>query len=236
MAQEVGLESQASTSCPLLASVLQRAAQSPVLRQLRFPDLGPSVTTPSPTITESGRTSSIVSTLADIVAPYSHATSTRAASTSASTYLDAHKTRSEATTVVTSSVKTIPSTSVPTSSGAPSLGTSLNTNENSNLRLEPQAMHPNASSLSVLSKPASGVETNPELGTTFMNSTLDFETLLNSGEDVEKLLMHARGRESSKDELNDFFETSIPSALDEMKETDKTRPSRYVQLGKTKNR
>ena len=80
------------------------------------------------------------------------------------------------------------------------------------------------------------METNPELGTTFMNSTLDFETLLNSGEDVEKLLMQARGRESSKDELDDFFETSIPSALDEMKETDKMRPSRYVQLGKTKNR
>ena len=233
MAQEVGLESQASTSCPLLASVLQRASQSPVLRQLRFPDLGPSVTTPSPTITESGRTSSIVSTLADIVAPYSHATSTRVTSTSAS---DAHKTRSEATTVVTSSVKTMPSTSVPTSSGAPSLGSSLNTNENSNLRLEPQAMHPNASSLSVLSKPALGVETNPELGTTFMNSARDFETLLNSGEDVEKLLMQARGRESSKDELDDFFETSLPSALDEMKQTDKTRPSRCVQLGKTKKK
>ena len=225
MAQEVGLESQASSSCPLLASVLQRASQSPVLRQLRFPDLGPSVTTPSPTITESGRTSSIVSTLADIVAPYSHASSTRVTSTSAS---DTHKTRSEATTMVTSSVKTMPSTSVPTSSGAPSLGSSLNTNENSNLRLEPQAMHPNASSLSVLSKPALGVETNPELGTTFMNSARDFETLLNSGEDVEKLLMQARGRESSKDELDDFFETSIPSALDEMKQTDKTRPSRCV--------
>ena len=232
MAQEVGLESQASTSCPLLASVLQRASQSPVLRQLRLPDLGPSVATPSPTITESGRTSSIVSTLADIVAPYSHATSTRVTSTSASTYLDAHKTRSEATTVVTSSVKTTPSTSVPTSSGASSLGSSLNTNENSNLRLEPQALHPGASSLSVLSKPALGVEMNPELGT-FMNSARDFETLLNSGEDVEKLLMQARGRESSKDELDDFFETSIPSELDEMKQTDKTRPSRCVQLGKT---
>ena len=93
-------------------------------------------------------------------------------------------------------------------------------------------MHPNASSFSVFSKPGLGVEPNAELGTTFMNSTLDFGTLLNSGEDVEKLLMQARERESSKDELDDFFETSIPSALDEMKETDKKRPSRCVQLVK----
>ena len=91
-------------------------------------------------------------------------------------------------------------------------------------------MHPNVSSFSVFSKPGLGVEPNAELGTTFMNSTLDFGTLLNSGEDVEKLLMQARERESSKDELDDFFETSIPSALDEMKET---RPSRCVQLVKT---
>ena len=219
LAREVGLESQ--TSCPLLASVLQKATQSHVLRQLRFPDSGSIPSTPTftplPTITESDRTNSGVP-------PTLHTTGTP--STSELTPLDSHKVgqyRSEAVTTVTSCVKTIPSPSLLTSTGAQPLGSLLNSNENSNLRLEPEAKPPSASPLVDLTKPTSSDQSkHAELG---KNSTLDFEKLLHSGSDIDKLLKQARGEsESSKYELDAFFDTPLPSALDERSATS----SRYV--------
>lgn len=119
--------------------------------------------------------------------------------------------------MVTSSVKPIPSPSLLTSTGAHPLGSLLNSNENSNLRLEPEAKPPTASPLIDLTTPTSTEQSKPaELGKTFVNSTLDYEKLLHSGSDINKLLKQARGEsESSREDLDDFFDIPLPSALDE---------------------
>ena len=114
----------------------------------------------------------------------------------------------------------------------------FNNNENSNLgRAEPRVSGLGTKSQtdggvqptdpSKMTGPsASGSGVRAELGETFESSSFNVEELLKSSKGIDELLKRPT-EESSRDELDDFFDKPLPSALDAVhKEGGKAKPSR----------
>lgn len=230
LAKDIGVDHQSTANAPLLASVLQRATQPPVSRQLKFPEPLPFTSTqassPLPTITESSRTSSSISTVADTAPLVSVTTATTI-------------THANTSTAVTLSGQAGKSESAQ-STGLQGLGGRLNGSESSLRKSElrtsevtsthPSLKQPNDSgSKPLLGEGSFGVPgVFAELGETFVNSSLDVERLLNSSGEVSSYLKQPREAGSAQDELDDFFaSTTLHSVREPLsKEKDKPKVSR----------
>lgn len=190
LAQDLGIGSEASTSTPLLASVLQKSRHIPpsaVLKHLSFPEQA----------TDPVRTAN-------------------SAHTPNSRPLDDTQFTSPLNPGKLSPLRDSDINSTLTLPLAPN---SLNTNENSNLHLGTQTISINGlgasrnlADLSLDSLEERGA--HAELGETFTSGDgLDVDKLLNSTEDLDKGPQSTglKTREFGRDELDDFFDNAVPS-------------------------
>lgn len=229
LARDVGLDPKTiASSSPLLSSVLQRAAA-----QTQPPTTQPPAPHPPPSTaasTTSGPSPLQTHSLPPVPTDTEPARTTAAITATAGGSFP-HTTLATLTTVTsTASVTLPPPASQPPSTRSDSearakdlLDGKLNSNENSNLRTSDRpATHKEPLWLVTSGKPEDTPAVWAELGETFVNSSLD----------VDKLLGQTReGEGSSRDELDDFFDsTHPPSGLDFLSKGSgrATRGLRYV--------
>ncbi len=204
LAQDIGVDSEASTTTPLLASILHKSRHSPpppsvAVKQLTFP--------------EQATDSQIVNRTANSI-------HRRPLDDSQLPPLSQEKLGQLRENDSSHNNSTF------TPSLQPFLTNSLNTNENSNLRPKevPKDVHPHTVTQNGLDEPRNLVDISmdslnnrgihAELGETFTgDNSLGVYKLLNSSEDLDKVaqLAGVKTEESGRDELDDFFDNALPS-------------------------
>ena len=253
LAKDLSLDPQAASSGPLLAYVVRQAHQAlapatSTSRQLKFTDplpssLGVSSSGPSQLPTTAGSdttrtTTAISSTAANSL--YSQATPTlhSTAQINTSTGLG---TRQEGDSQHFSH-NFAQSQLNDKHFKQPAVGLNTNENSNSDVGQEARLASQLRSGLSITSgveglglglAPLHSQGAYAELGETFVNSadsSLDVDKLINTSTDSERLrglLKPLAGGgamdELSRDELDDFFDSSLPSALQDSKDEDQLR-------------
>ncbi len=203
LAQDIGVDSEASTTTPLLASILHKSRHSPppsvAVKQLTFPEQATDSQIVNRTVNSIHRRPLDDSQLPPLSQGKLGQQRENDSSHNNSTF---------------------------TPSLQPFLTNSLNTNENSNLRPKevPKDVHPHTVTQNGLDEPRNLVDISmdslnnrgihAELGETFTgDNSLGVDKLLNSSEDLDKVaqLAGVKTEESGRDELDDFFDNALPS-------------------------
>lgn len=242
LAKDLNLDPQATTSGPLLSQLVHHTL-SPASRQLKFSDTSSSshtVTTESPHVTtaaagsDTSRGAVAFSTTGGVTSPYSQKTPTLHPAQPSTSIPGLG-------TLLENDSEQFSQTMLQNDKHFKLQPVGLNSNENSNrevaldsklpsqTRREASGLH-DSDSLGIGLGPLQSSNVYAELGETFVNSadsSLDVDKLVNASTESERLrglLKPSSGDgDPSRDELDDFFDSSLPSALQDSNVEDQLR-------------